>query len=695
VSRPIAVIQARTGSSRLPGKVLADLGGAPLLARMIERLGRARTLAGIVVATTDRPADDAVAALAADLGVGCFRGSEQDVLARFAGAAVRFDADPVVRLTADCPLIDPALVDACVEAFLAEPGCDYASLGGEFPDGLDTEVVSAAVLRRAHAEARLPSEREHVTPFVWKRPETFRCRSVPFPGRLGGRRWTVDEPRDLDFVRAVWARLHRPGTHFGWQEVEALLAREPALAALNAGIERNAGYRRSLEAEAGRTHPASDALWARAERIIPCGTQTLSKKPSQFVRGVYPKYLVSGRGCRVTCADGHEYIDWPMALGAILLGHAYPAVAEAVAAQARAGSLFSLPHPLEVEVAERLVDLVPCAEMARFMKNGSDATTAAVRIARAYTGRARVAYCGYHGWQDWFAGTTPLPAGVPDVLAALARPFEWNRPETLAALLDADPGGYAAVIFEEPGEAPAPGFLAGVVELAHRHGAVVIWDEIVTGLRWAPGGAQARHGVTPDLACFGKALGNGLPIAALVGARPLMTELERVFVSMTFGGDALALAAARAVLDEVRTRPVVDHLWTLGGRWLDGARALCAAADTGIGVGGAAPRSHFTFTARDGFEPHEIRSLFLQECVKRGVLFGVPIFMSFSHREDDVAETLAAVEAALAVVADGLRRGDLRARLEGPPVEPVFRPAAPGAGRPAAPGRRPMAEARA
>jgi glutamate-1-semialdehyde aminotransferase/spore coat polysaccharide biosynthesis protein SpsF (cytidylyltransferase family) len=676
--RPIAIVQARTGSRRLPGKVLADLGGAPVLARMVERLGRARTLAGIVVATTDRPGDDPVAALAADLGVGCFRGSEDDVLARFAGAAARFEADPIVRLTADCPLIDPALVDACVEAFLATPGCDYASLGGEFPDGLDTEVIAWAVLRRAAAEARLPSEREHVTPFVWKRPETFRCLSVPFPARLGGRRWTVDEERDLAFVRAVWERLDRPGTHFGWREIEALLAREPALAAINGGIERNAGYRRSLEAEAGATHPVSDALWARAERVIPCGTQTLSKKPSQFVRGVYPKYLVSGRGCRVTCADGHEYVDYPMALGAILLGHAYPAVAEAVAAQARAGTLFTLCHPLEVEVAERLVDLIPCAEMARFMKNGSDATTAAIRVARAYTGRTRVAYCGYHGWQDWFAGTTPLPAGVPASLAALARPFEWNRPETLAALLDAHPGEYAAVIFEEPGEAPRPGFLERVVELAHRHGAVVVWDEIVTGLRWAPGGAEERHGVTPDLACFGKALGNGLPIAALVGARPLMMELERVFVSMTFGGDALALAAARAVLDEVRTRPVVEHLWALGGRWLAGARALVATAEAGIGVGGAAPRSHFTFTDRDGFEAYQIRSLFLQECLKGGVLFGVPIFMSYSHREDDVAETLAVVEAALAVVVDALRRGDLTARLEGPPVEPVFRPAAPG-----------------
>jgi len=247
--RPIAIVQARTGSSRLPGKVLADLAGAPLLARMLERVRACGRLAGIVVATTDRPADDPIVALAEGLGVGVFRGSEDDVLARYADAAERFDADPIVRLTGDCPLIDPAIVDRVVETFLATPGCHHASLGGEFPDGLDTEVIDARALRRADADARLPSEREHVTPYVWNRPAVFRCVRVPFPKKLGTRRWTVDEPADLAFVRAVYARLWRPGRVFGWREVEALCRREPALAAMNAGIERNAGYRKSLAAD--------------------------------------------------------------------------------------------------------------------------------------------------------------------------------------------------------------------------------------------------------------------------------------------------------------------------------------------------------------------------------------------------------------------------------------------------------------
>ncbi|MCW5893675.1 MAG: glycosyltransferase family protein [bacterium] len=249
-ARPVAVIQARLGSTRLPGKVLADVGGAPMLVRMIERVRAATTLADVCLAVPEGPADEPLRALAAALDVPCHAGPEDDVLSRYAGAAARWGADPVVRLTADCPLVDPALVDRCVETFRATDGCEFASLGGSFPDGLDCEVVSAAALGRAHREARLRSEREHVTPFIWKRPDVFRCAMVRFPERLGHLRWTVDEPRDLELVRAVYAHLYVPGRVFGWEAIAGLLAREPALAALNARIERNAGYQRSLAHDA-------------------------------------------------------------------------------------------------------------------------------------------------------------------------------------------------------------------------------------------------------------------------------------------------------------------------------------------------------------------------------------------------------------------------------------------------------------
>jgi spore coat polysaccharide biosynthesis protein SpsF len=248
MSRTLAVIQARMGSTRLPGKVLADLAGAPALVRMVERLRFAKTLDDIVVATTNSPADAPLRAVAAEMGLDYYAGSERDVLGRYAEAAEHFAADPVVRLTADCPLIDPALVDECITRFRTPEGVPYdcVGLGGDFPDGLDTEVIAARALTQADREARLPSEREHVTPYLWKHPEMFRLWRVVFPAALAHRRWTVDEARDLELVRAIYARLYRPGQIFGWQAIEELLRREPELAALNAGIERNAGYRRSL-----------------------------------------------------------------------------------------------------------------------------------------------------------------------------------------------------------------------------------------------------------------------------------------------------------------------------------------------------------------------------------------------------------------------------------------------------------------
>ncbi|MCL6648799.1 MAG: aminotransferase class III-fold pyridoxal phosphate-dependent enzyme, partial [Chloroflexi bacterium] len=255
------------------------------------------------------------------------------------------------------------------------------------------------------------------------------------------------------------------------------------------------------------------ALKARAARRIPTLAQTFSKAPTQFVQGVAPVYLERGAGSHVWDVDGNEYIDYPMALGPVILGHNEPAVTAAAIAQLERGIAFSLPHPLELELAELLVEVIPCAEMVRFGKNGSDATSGAIRAARALTGRDLIACCGYHGWQDWFIGTTSRSRGVPAAVRALTRVFRYNDLASLEQVFAEHPGQVAAVILEPVGVVPPqPGFLEGVRELAHRHGALLIFDEVVTGFRLALGGAQQLFGVTPDLACFGKALGNGFPV---------------------------------------------------------------------------------------------------------------------------------------------------------------------------------------
>jgi glutamate-1-semialdehyde 2,1-aminomutase len=429
---------------------------------------------------------------------------------------------------------------------------------------------------------------------------------------------------------------------------------------------------------ATRTLRESARLLERARRVIPGCTQTLSKNPTQWVQGVAPVYIERGSGAHVWDVDGNRYIDFPMALGPVILGHAHPAVNAAIARQLENGIAFTLPHPLEVEVAERVVKLIPGAERVRFAKTGSDATSAAVRLARACTGRDSVLACGYHGWHDWYIGSTSLAAGVPRAVRDLIETFDFNDLASLDAALDIQHGDTAAVILEPCGaEEPASGFLEGVVERAHAAGAVVVFDEIITGFRLAPGGAQERYGIQADLAAYGKALGNGMPISALVGKAELMDRLEDVFFSGTHGGETLSLAAARAVLDQLDAGAYAA-LEEKGERLRAGIHR--AIDDAGVGdwvtVGGAAPRTVVTIRESAGSGPGLPAKTFVQqELVKRGVLFNGSNFICLAHSDEDLDVAIEAYRDAFAGLAEGLA-GDLHELLEGEPIQPAFRPVA-------------------
>jgi len=678
----VAIVQARMGSRRLPGKVLADIAGEPMLGRVVQRLGRAQTIRRIMVATSVASADDAVAAFCRARGIACYRGSEDDVLDRYYRAAASCGAETVVRITADCPLIDAEVVDRVVRQFFSRD-CDYASntLSPNYPDGLDTEVFSYAALAKAWKEARLGAEREHVTPYI-RNSKCFRTIGVEHCGgaEAGRLRWTVDEPRDLEFVRAVYARFNGRDD-FGFHDILQAMKEEPTMGKLNGAIARNEGYYESFADEDPvpvhkRKLSRSYELKAQAERLIPSCSQTFSKGPSQFVQGVAPVFLARGSGSRVWDVDGNEYIDYPMGLGPVILGHNYPTVSEAVTRQLQNGSAFSLPHPLEVEVAELLVDMIPCAEMVRFGKNGSDVTSAAVRVARAYTGRDLIACCGYHGWQDWYIGTTTRRRGVPQAVQELTLSFEYNNSESLARLFARHPDRIAAVIMEPVGvEDPRADFLPQVRDLARQHGALLVFDEVVTGFRVALGGAQQHYGVTPDLGCFGKAMANGFPLSAIVGRRAVMELFDEIFFSFTFGGEAVSLAAAKATIHEMREKNVIGHLWEQGQRLKDGYRVLARryGLEKMTECQGLPPHTVTVFRDRRGQESLALKSLFMQECLKRGVLFSGVQNICFSHSAGDIDQTLRVYRSALEILADAVAADDIHDRLEGEPVQPVFR----------------------
>lgn len=406
----------------------------------------------------------------------------------------------------------------------------------------------------------------------------------------------------------------------------------------------------------------TDALVGRARRALAYGglDGIIRRPPHPFGDwGALPQFAASSHGCTMVDTGGRSFIDWVNGWGPVLLGHRHPRVEAAIRAQLESGTLHSLMHPVEIEVAEMLVEMIPCAEMVAFGKNGSDGLTAAVRLARAFTGREHLLYYGFHGFHDWYAATMPQYRGVPAALRESMSPFDYNDPEGLARSLEAHAGRVAAVIMEPVREIdPAPGFLAAVRELAHAHGALLIFDEVVTALRLGNGGAQEAFGVVPDLACLGKSLANGMPLSAIVGPRRLMQHLPAVGVGMTFRGESLSLAAAREVLRIVRDEPVAEHLATIGERARGGFRDACARTGVAASLNGPAARMTFVFDDQHGFTGDQVLRLFLHEVVRRDVLTNGILLPSAAHDDAAVDRSVAAFEAALGVVAEAFRQTD-------------------------------------
>lgn len=405
----------------------------------------------------------------------------------------------------------------------------------------------------------------------------------------------------------------------------------------------------------------------RAERVIPLGSQTFSKSRMQFPQGAAPLFLVKGDGARVWDPDGNDYIDFINGLAALTLGYKDRDVDAAVKAQLEDGVIFSLPHPLETEVAELIVDMVPCAEQVRFGKNGSDATSGAIRLARAYTGRDHVAVCGYHGWQDWYIGSTARNLGVPEATQGLTHIFQFNDLDSLTRILSQN--DFAAVILEPMNIAyPDAGFLEGVVEVAHAHGALAIFDEMVTGFRVAPGGAQELFGVTPDLATFGKGLANGFPLSAVAGRADIMALMEEIFFSFTMGGECLSLAAAKATLSKIKRDAVPDHLARIGSHILDNTRECIKAAQCGhfLEISGHPAWSFLHFANLD------IKTLFMQELLARGFLTFGTHNISFAHDVGDAKALLSAYEEVFPMLSTAVANDNVRDLLRCEPLVPLF-----------------------
>lgn len=414
----------------------------------------------------------------------------------------------------------------------------------------------------------------------------------------------------------------------------------------------------------------------------------MSRRPSRFAYGVSPIYAARAQGARMWDVDGNEFIDWVSGIGAIILGYADPVVDQAVCTQIQHGNCFSINHELEIELAEELTRLVPCAEMVRYAKCGGEACAIAVRIARGYTGRDKVLFCGYHGWHDWylaanldqsasldahlFPGIEPI--GVPSALAGTAIPFPYGDVAALEKQLAAHAGQTACVILEPlRSEMPPEGYLNQVIEVAHAHGAVVIFDEVSTGFRFSPGGVQPVVGAVPDIAVFAKSISNGYPMGAVVGRRKVMEPAAQMFISSTYWSDTIGLRAALTTLREVERRGVPEALKDFGATLKQ--RVAEAAGDSGLPVrcDGVDVHPKITFTVDDPQILPKLTTLYIQEMARRGCHCLPSFYLNASQAEPELEQTTAALREVFALLNKGLQENRIDQLLECAPAQDAFR----------------------
>lgn len=596
----LAVVQARMGSSRLPGKVMKVLGSKRAIGWAVSAAMRAPGIDYVVVATSTNPENDVLEDWCHKNGISCFRGSEDDVLDRYCQLIHQYNPHTIVRLTADCPLLDSKVIGEAIALHQAT-GDVYTSNQWPpvWPDGLDVEVVEADAILEAGKEATDKIDRETVTQYIMRNQSRWPASSLacPLPG-LHKERWVLDSPEDFQLLKLIIEAFDDTWEP-NYLDIWHLLNNNPSWRSINTQWTRNQRFFEGLSTQelSPKSYVGNQIQLKRAKRAIPNASQTFSKSCLQYPSTEHPLFASHGNGAYIFDIDGNRYIDLVGSLLPNILGYNDPDVDWAIRNQLDKGISPSLATELETQLAEKLIRLIPCAEMVRFGKNGSDATSGAIRLARAFTGLDHIGIIepeGYHGWHDWAVANTSRDAGVPGIVKSLTRRL---KPEIEHLKESLCRHRYAAIIIDP--ENHDFSFLIALKTLCRQTGAILIFDEIRTGFRYSLGGYQEYSGVIPDLACFGKSMANGMPISALVGAKHLMDDLsykDGVFWSGTFFGEALSLAAAIATIDKIQRYNVIDELWNIGSSikpFIE--EALGKAGTNDITLGGLPPRLTLTF----------------------------------------------------------------------------------------------------
>jgi glutamate-1-semialdehyde 2,1-aminomutase len=638
----------------------------PMIEVLLSRLTQSKKIDQIILATSTNKQNQPLVEHVIKLGYAVFQGSENNVLDRFYQTSILYESDAVVRVTGDCPLIDSEIVDAVIKKYESS-GVDYVSNAcpPTYPDGLDVEIFSTSSLRAAWREAKTISDREHVTPFI-RDSGRFKVLNFSNSRDYSSKRWTVDDPEDYKVIQSIF-EYFSPRINFSWNEVLQLNYSQPDMFAGNLHIKRNEGAVMGV----------GQKLWKRAKKIIPGGNMLLSKRAEMFLPDQWPAYYSKTKGCNIWDLDDNKFIDMSiMGIGTNILGYSHFEVDEAVMKTVRSGNMSTLNCPEEVYLAEKLIDMHPWADMARFARSGGEANAIAIRIARAASGKDKVAICGYHGWHDWYLSTNLNndksldgyllpgldPKGVPRNLKDTTIPFQYNNFSELKKIVDTHNIGVIKMEVQRS-ESPKDKFLEKVRKLATERNIVLVFDECTSGFRESFGGLHKKYGVEPDIAIFGKALGNGYAITAVIGRRDVMEEAQSTFISSTFWTERIGPTAALKTLEVMERENSWEQITSTGLKIRSGWQQLADKHGVRISHWGIPSLTGFTIQSDNALE---YKTIITQNMLSRGYLASNSVYVSTEHKQDILDGYFNALDPQFALIKeceDGRDPGEL---LKGP-----------------------------
>lgn len=629
----LAIIQARYNSTRFPGKVIKKIGNQTVLEVIVKRLSKAKKITKIIVACSKDSNDKKIIKICKKLKIDYFSGSENDVLSRFYYAAKKYNAYTIIRITADCPLIDYQIVNKLINIFF-EKKIDYASNTNPptFPDGLDVEIFKFNTLKKAYKEATKEYDREHVTQFIINNSK-FKKFNLLNDKDYSSIRLTIDEPEDLSVIKNIF-KYFKNSKFFLLKDIMTLYNKKKQIFYENSHIRRNEG----AELNQGQK------MWKRAKKVIPGGTMLFSKNPDLFLPKFWPAYFKKSKGLNIWDLDGKKYADLSlMGIGTNILGYSRKEVDDAVRKIVNTGNMTTLNCKEEIMLAEKLIDMHPSSDMVKFARTGGEANSVATRIARAATGKDKIAICGYHGWQDWYLSanltnsnnldshlmkSVPIN-GVFKKFKNYTLPFKYNDFNGLKKIISEN--NIAAVVMEvSRNQLPENNFLHKIRSLTKKKNIVLIFDECTSGFRETYGGLHLKYKIDPDISVFGKALGNGYAICAIVGKKSVMDYANSTFISSTFWTERIGFAAALKTLEimnNIKSWEIISNIGKdVKKKWLK----LSKIHNIKLNIQGLDAMPRFDFENNNLY----YKTYISQEFLKKNFLASNAIYLSVCHNKN-------------------------------------------------------------